>query len=119
MGVFVQVTEPDGIGDWIAGSVVAYSDVDVSDDSVRKGACSVLIAIKCVPSGSSPAVELSVRKNGATAVIQCGFTSVTAAGWVAHVTVGLDNDAVFEAKFLSDWSGISLVNSAAVTGYYI
>lgn len=116
MGRFVPVVEPDGIADWIAVTVTSWADVDVSDDSCRKGACAVQLSTTVA--GNTAIAQLQLRGNGRTAGLY-GHEVGTGAGNVEQsgpVTVSLDNEGIFEAQFSASKGGTT---TARVTGYYI
>jgi hypothetical protein len=117
MGRYVPLAEPDSIGDWIATNVTAATDVDVSDDSVRKGACSVVISYVLSFAGNT--MYLYARKNGSTGTTEVRFQFTGATGDTYYIrgqfVVGLDNNAIFEA-----WHDAAVSSSTAkVHGYYI
>ena len=116
MGRYVPLAEPDAIGDWIAVSVTAYGNVDVSDDGVRKGACAVSVSV--VGAGTTTTAGLFARKNGATIPVNVGVFWQTAGVTDSYYcfSVALDDDAVFEAAFTVNKGGTT---GAKVIGYYI
>ena len=118
MGVFVALSDADAIGDWPASSTGSPTDVDVSDDGVRKGASVVCFRQYLYLNGS---LALNVRPNGssdtADATTLVARTSTSAIRQLAHVVVPLDDDAIFEAWFSN--TGSATVNTAAVVGYWI
>lgn len=123
MGQFVPLADADVIGDWIASNVTTFTDVDVSDDGVRKGACAVAVRASFYDSTLSP-VGLTtgqVRKNGSSAttnVMICGVGYGNIVGIMSTTfIVAVDDNAIFEAKF-----GVAFttgVDTAAVVGYWI
>lgn len=117
MGRIVLVDPPDGIGDWIGNGVVAFTDVDVSDDSVRKGANAVILGFRFDQTVGNECV-LFLRENGSASsriAVRSGSGGIE---FVAEeVTVGLDDDAKFEARFNLAW--VSAGNNAEVIGYHI
>jgi len=119
MGRFVSVDPVDEIGDWIASSVTAYTDVDVSNDGVRKGACAVKIRYLGYSSNADAGDNLYVRANGSAdaAHIVTQVTQNNTASYGKEFTVELDANGVFEAKFTGTWT--STDNNAAVVGYWI
>lgn len=113
---FVPI-DGDTVGDWIASTVTSATDVDLSDDSVRKGAIAALI--NCYGHKTAgQAIALNVRRNGDSnnAVI---YPTVAAAGYdtCGYGVVGLDDNAIFEAWFGSSWA--STTNLCRVFGYWI
>lgn len=123
MGRFVPVDPADAIGDWISETVVAYADVDVSDDNVRKGACAVLVQARQNYDNTTPA-SCYARPNGSSdagngrIVIRPPRIGPVAGDLQTGVfIVGLDNNAVFEAYFTA--ANQFSTNEAYVLGYWI
>lgn len=117
MGVFVPVVERDQIGDWIAPDVTAYADVDVSDDGVRKGACSV--AVNWYGYKNAGVVySLGVRRNGDTNGFTAQSTGPSGVERTANFIIALDGNAKFEAQFGASWA-TGTTNVAYVLGYWI
>jgi hypothetical protein len=114
MGRYVPVAPPDTVTDWISSSTTSPTNVDLSDDGVRKGA----VGAKCI-------VEL--RSSVGTAACRCGETGSAFYETVCVCTVGeqqyqtfivkLDNDATFDARFAVSWT--SSTNNLRVGGYWI
>ncbi len=118
MGVFVPLADPDQIGDWISSSTTSWTDVTTNDDGVRYGANAVMV--RTFMNRSSGFNQLKVRKNGETTDDNGDFVSQSpSTGFADSKTfvVGLDNNAVFEARFTSSWTATT--NEAYVIGYWI
>jgi hypothetical protein len=118
---YVPLSVPDAIGDWIGADIDAYTDVDVSDDGVRKGAVAVHCTYYMVKAGGTYGL-LKVRENGSTATGIGTYapwcTPVANDGVIGTFTVGVDSGAVFEAAFNIAWDA-STINQAHVLGYWI
>lgn len=118
MGQWVYLADADAISDWIAGTQTTYADVDVSDDGVRKGANSV--KVRLYTDDMSTEVRLKARAKGSSAdgipEIVGGMNGGSTTQ-VVTFAVGLNDSAVFEAKF--DASVTYTNNNAAVVGYWI
>ena len=118
MGRFVPVDPTDAIGDWIASSVTSYTDVDVSDDGVRKGAVAVSLQISLY--STSGLSYVAVRPNGSSDTSNgCYLNAIRALGlfYPCFCEVGLDDNGKFEAKFTASWTAAG--NNAFVRGYWI
>jgi len=107
----------DGIGDWISSSTVDWTDVDVSDDGVPKGAIAVILCNAMLSSETN--ITCYFRKNGdsntdGTAILSTTFASI---GITNVLLVPIDSNGIFEAKFSSSWT--SSINSASVMGYLL
>ena len=108
----------DGIGDWISSSTVDWTDVDVSDDGVPKGASAVMIRIET--NSSATITTLRVRKNGGSEDSNDNNIYSHKALSVFHQSesiVPVDANAIFEAKWVSSWT--STINNAYVAGYFL
>jgi hypothetical protein len=117
---FVVVDPIDAIGDWIASNVTSATDVDVSDDGVRKGACAVLVCVSLFSSNADADGDiLYVRRNGSSDANHSVTTLAQngTAGRSKEFTVGLDDNAKFEAWYSGTWT--STTNTAHVVGYWI
>jgi hypothetical protein len=117
---FVVVDPIDAIGDWIASNVTSATDVDVSDDGVRKGACAVVVCISLFSSNADADGDiLYVRRNGSSDANHSVTTLAQngTAGRSKEFTVGLDDNAKFEAWYSGAWT--STTNTAYVVGYWI
>lgn len=113
-----NVVDPiDVIGDWIAASVVTYTDVDVSDDGVPTGAVAADIMFRS--NSTVTAANLYVRKKGS--VDTAGIVAIgkgDSYSWPSTFMVPLDSDGKFQARFSADWSGSMALNNAYVRGYW-
>ena len=113
LGMFVPLAVPDNIGDWISTLTTTFTDVDVSDDGVPKGAVAVVFRLTINSNGG---VGLRLRPKGNTQT----FNYITHRANIDNaytIVVAIDNDCIFQAQ----WGGAttSVVNNAAVIGYYI
>jgi hypothetical protein len=121
MGRWVPLTDPDAIGDWIAANVTTYTDVDVSDDGVRKGANAVCCRFYTVKSGGTWAA-LRTRRNGSSDTLFQNYgpyvTPASSDDFFGNFRIPLDSNGVFEASWSASWA-TSTTNSAWVIGYYI
>lgn len=115
--VFVAIDPPDAVGDWIAPSTTTFTDVDLSDDGVRKGADRALLSCFINPSVNTPIVQ--TRRNGSSATGNATFAqgSDPSTSTSARFEVNLDDDAVFEARFSSTWTATT--NECFCRGFYI
>jgi hypothetical protein len=111
MGQFVNVSA-NAIGDWIASTVTTFTNVDVSDDGVRKGASAVVVSVLM-----SATVGVPDLRAGNTGVGDDPCKIAAAATILAQGLIPLDNSATFDAKFSISWT--TATNEAEVVGYYI
>ena len=115
---YVAVDPEDEIGDWISTSTTSYTDVDVSDDGVRKGA--VMVECNGRFDSSSGYIALQVRPNGSTdSNLRYVHIRISDLNTAAMWSVSLDENGKFEAKFDSSWTAGTSGNHAWVTGYWI
>lgn len=119
VGQFVSLDDPDAIGDWIASTVTAYADVDVSNDGVRKGASSVLI--NHVYQNNDTGTNLYIRRKGSStddSSLTSGLASYNDNQLKANqIKATLNGSAIFEARFTVSWT--SVTNDMYVLGYWI
>lgn len=119
MGQFVSLDDPDAIGDWIASTVTAYADIDVSNDGVRKGASSVLI--NHVYQNNDTGTNLYIRRKGSStddSSLTSGLASHNDNQLKANqIKTTLNGSAIFEARFTVSWT--SVTNDMYVLGYWI
>lgn len=116
-GAYVTLAEPDAIGDLIAVTQTTFTDIDVSDDGVPKGATAAMTRFYL--NAPTSGVNLLVRKNGSASSTNNHIALFCASGsnaTVSEVAVPLDADAKFEAKFDSS-AGAASIWTAAVIGY--
>jgi hypothetical protein len=114
MNNLVMLDEANAIGDWISSSIDSFTDVDVSDDGVRKGATMAVLMLEIVTSSGSVPSLRTMRKGGTS---HTGRYQTGAASAMMDAHAALDNNGVFQAKFASSWS--SSQNIASVVAYYI
>jgi len=122
MGTTLVIVEPgDTIGDWIATTQITFTDVDVSDDGVRKGAVAFHLAIS-IAGPASGMNSCRARQNGSTSdtsgeIVNHQETS-GANNLIGHKWVPLDEDAIFEARFQTS-AASAAENAAFVIAYII
>ena len=123
--IYVPLSTPDVIGDWITASTTSYTDVDVSDDGVPKGALAVVLELYAAHTTGAYRV-LYIRKNGITSGGRWSDGSIVAiilsptTGGLANqnlVIVPIDANGIFEAKW--DAALTSGTTTGTVVGYFI
>ena len=116
-GRFVPLADANVVEDWISSSTTTFTDIDVSDDGVRKGSVAVECSSYFISSAGAP--TLYVRRNGSSVDTTANsVAAIMSTSLLVDVfTAKLDNDGKFEAKFSASWTSVS--NALYVLGYYI
>lgn len=116
-GQTVYLASPDTIGDWIGVSVTSATDVDVSDDSVPKGAKQAIILVHMNSSGVTPVLRCRINGSSDTGnnTIRYNYGNNSGYGMFAVIEVDLDVNGIFEAWWSAAWT--LGTNAAYVLGY--